>query len=591
MSSRRPNPRVSRRATLDAWQLASLLVGTAEHTGAPAPLAGAIRNRNVSRVCELCDEWFARALKRADTSYGPPSLSLEDSAQQVYLAMQCKALFSKNVAHTARDATEVALRGFLADEAENRKTNERLTAYRQGLLTPTSPEVSAVLERSVEIVDRLLGPFTRFLDRLPFLVKLTSGATVREPRARSHRFRKVSNRAHFGSKSVDLGRLLAGFIGLKKPRFRIVDHNLLTVVPKNYKTGRTIACEPEGSLALQLAFDGYAKQRLARVGQDLSDQSRNSDAARVGSVNGLTATIDLRSASNSLVFALLDLWSARSPNLAKYVDYLYRVRSASYVTSREPGAQAHRYEMFSSMGNGATFALETIVFWSIGRALGASELQVYGDDIVIDRHLAAPIMRVLSFIGFNVNEDKTFVDGPFRESCGGNFLSGIDVTPVYIRRKPNDPLLCHLLNLLLQKRSWLPVKAVQYLESIVARRPDLPFVPPTAASWQGLWANPDWLLWEGRLRDRVVEGASDLNQLVTSGFAGMVPVVHVRDMRTYLLWLLDHRKEASDVALAWDEDPILASLQSSSRPVQWSRKEVAVGVGNDAEGYAGETWH
>lgn len=576
------------RPTLDAWQLARHLVETAAHMGSVyGPLLGAIRNRNVPRVCALCDTWFALALKRADNSVGPPMLSLDGSLKEVYCAMQCKALFSKNASYTTSDASRAALDGFFADEAENRITNSRLTGFRQGLVSPLHSGDSAVIYSSIEIVDRTLGDFNKFLDRLPYLFKLTSGATVMKPRALSARYRKVSNRLHFSTRASRIGSLLVGYLGLKA-RFRTVDYNLLTVVPKNFKTGRTIACEPEGNLALQLAFDGYAKLRLTRKGQDLGNQRRNAEGARLGSIDGSLATIDLKSASNSVVFSLLDLWASYSPNLAKYVNYLYDVRSEGYVTKRGSSSSS-KYEMFSSMGNGATFALETLLFWSIGKALGSKKIQVYGDDIVIETALAEPLMRILSFVGFRPNEDKTFVNGSFRESCGGNFLSGIDVTPVYIRQRLNDPLLCHVLNSLLQRRALLPIRAVEYLSSVVASRPDLPLVPPTSASWQGLWTEPDMLLWKGLLRDKRIEGSPDFNQPVVSGFAGMVPVDHVRDIRTYLLWLADHRESACDT-VGFDEDPILATLQSACRPVQWSREEVPVCVGYNAEGYAGETW-
>jgi hypothetical protein len=73
-------------------------------------------------------------------------------------------------------------------------------------------------------------------------------------------------------------------------------------VPKNWKTFRTIACEPDGALPFQLAFDTFAKRRLRARGINLSDQSRNQLLAKEGSINGSLATIDLSSASDTVAF-------------------------------------------------------------------------------------------------------------------------------------------------------------------------------------------------------------------------------------------------------------------------------------------------
>jgi hypothetical protein len=43
-------------------------------------------------------------------------------------------------------------------------------------------------------------------------------------------------------------------------------------------------------------------------------------------------------------------------------------------------------------------------------------------------------MRLLDLLGFEVNSDKSFVEGVFRESCGRDFFKGHDVRGVYIKR-------------------------------------------------------------------------------------------------------------------------------------------------------------
>jgi hypothetical protein len=63
---------------------------------------------------------------------------------------------------------------------------------------------------------------------------------------------------------------------------------------------------------------------------------------------------------------------------------------------------------------------------------------VYGDDIIIDSKFTESVVRGLSQIGLLVNLEKTYRSGPFRESCGGDFHFGMDVTPVRVRKIPSS---------------------------------------------------------------------------------------------------------------------------------------------------------
>ena len=63
-------------------------------------------------------------------------------------------------------------------------------------------------------------------------------------------------------------------------------------------------------------------------------------------------------------------------------------------------------------------------------------LAVYGDDIACDSRLTDSVKSILRHIGFAINDDKSFVaNQSFRESCGGFYLEGFDITPVYYRVK------------------------------------------------------------------------------------------------------------------------------------------------------------
>lgn len=199
----------------------------------------------------------------------------------------------------------------------------------------------------------------------------------------------------------------------------------LGFVPKNAKTYRTVCVEPSLNVMFQLGVGEYLAQRLASVGVDIRDQTPNQRRALEGSLTGESATLDLSSASDTisreLVFELLPL---------DWATFLARGRSTKVIL---PGGKEICQEKFSSMGNGFTFPLETLIFWALAASCCSSEsdVTVYGDDIIVpsDRYLLTT--EVLEAAGFSVNAKKSFSSGPFRESCGKDYFSGSDVRPYY----------------------------------------------------------------------------------------------------------------------------------------------------------------
>lgn len=229
----------------------------------------------------------------------------------------------------------------------------------------------------------------------------------------------------------------------------LVRGNKLDFVPKSSKTHRTIAKEPECNMFLQLGVGEYMARRLSLFGNSKYDQTRNQRMAREGSITGRLATIDLARASDSISWRLVcDLLPE------DWVQYLDDIRSHYYLLD---GKWFH-YEKFSTMGNGFTFELETILFYALTLAVCGLTLEqrglvsVYGDDIICPADKAEDVISLLRRVGFETNTDKTFYRGPFRESCGKHYFNGVDVTPFYVR-KPIDSIdrVVWLLNSL---RKW-----------------------------------------------------------------------------------------------------------------------------------------
>jgi hypothetical protein len=210
-------------------------------------------------------------------------------------------------------------------------------------------------------------------------------------------------------------------------RVSVVTSNKLGFVLKTAKTHRSIAVEPLLNGYVQKGIDQVLRKKLLNVGLDLSDQSLNQRLAREGSLNdsqGGFVTIDLRGASNSV--ALSPVKYLYPPD---WFDLLDRTRS-HYLSWK---GTERRYNMLCSMGNGFCFPIETITFAAICFACGCGtpgkDFSVYGDDIIVRQEFAPKVLEVLKHYGFDTNVEKTFLKGPFRESCGSDWFNGEDVRP------------------------------------------------------------------------------------------------------------------------------------------------------------------
>lgn len=213
------------------------------------------------------------------------------------------------------------------------------------------------------------------------------------------------------------------------PELRVTDQNKVTFVPKNAKTERSIAIEPYFSLYFQLGVGRMIRKRLKkRWGIDLDSQTANQEGALQGSVDGSLATIDFAMASDTLSQALVRMMLPEG-----WFKHLNRLRSPDFLLD----GVKHHYHKFSSMGNGFTFELETLIFASIGRGvcsflnLDPEKVIVFGDDVLLPTDAVDLFTTVTTYLGLKINAEKSYSYGRFRESCGTDFLEGNDVRPVY----------------------------------------------------------------------------------------------------------------------------------------------------------------
>jgi hypothetical protein len=216
---------------------------------------------------------------------------------------------------------------------------------------------------------------------------------------------------------------------------KIVPGNSIITVPKSFKTDRTIAKEPDMNIYIQKGIGRVIRHRLKRVGVDLDDQTRNQRAAREGSILGELATMDLSMASDTLACRLVEWLLPPEWGLA-----LELVRSPVGVL---PSGEIIHYQKFSSMGNGYTFELESLIFWAVAQECCCpfniwemdTSVCVYGDDIVIPTRFYDLLAFRLAEVGFTPNPSKSYASGPYRESCGKHYYLGTDITPFYIKKQ------------------------------------------------------------------------------------------------------------------------------------------------------------
>jgi hypothetical protein len=211
----------------------------------------------------------------------------------------------------------------------------------------------------------------------------------------------------------------------------------LHFAPKQLDKLRTVSMEPAGLMFWQLGGFRFINDRISHTWLKrhicLEKAELNCDLAWLGSITGEYATIDLSHASDDvkyqLVRRLFDNTSLRE------LIVLTRSKACEYR------GDVFEPTYYAPMGSGLCFPIECLVFGSIVKGVmdkhrSTLPWRVYGDDIIVPTQFASEVINRLEELGFTPNKSKSFYsDEPgFRESCGGDYMFGEDVRPVYISR-------------------------------------------------------------------------------------------------------------------------------------------------------------
>lgn len=417
----------------------------------------------------------------------------------VFGARSCLALFQKCDDYDfGIDREAVAYRKFLDCESSCKESNLRLNLLTNDeyLQVDLDRYVIETLERARTIIETIIGSSPPSIDHLP--LAFGPGASSNVKKNTSARWKLSARPACSANMASTVCDVLAqmphyndlhncepeprtlfervfwehGVKSRKEREFWTVEVAIepgkLMFVPKSAKTDRSIIVEPTLNSFLQKGYGTVLKRLLFKANVNLYDQSINNARARKGSINDSLATIDLSSASDTickgLVKQLLPLDWYIALNSARTSHVVYKKSSL-------PGGKVEFHlEKFSSMGNGFTFELESLIFYALTVAVCRMEgtrpdVTVFGDDIICPPGVVAKLTQVFEYVGFSLNKAKSYISGPFRESCGTDYFSGVNVRPFYNKVRWSSATLTAFHNCLV--RSGWSLMYPDVLEQII----------------------------------------------------------------------------------------------------------------------------
>lgn len=339
---------------------------------------------------------------------------------------------------TGVDREQAALDAFWASETQCARTNVRLHRFLPAhlLLEDRDSHVADFISQWRKEVSSIVGPLPEHLTPL-----FSGGATFADVGKLTTLPDKMSSVPTYYTQTADLlpffWETSWGEVCADRRAPRVVRGNIFFTVPKDSEKFRGCAKEASIPVTLQLCAGSVLRQRLRRIGIDLkSGQDYHRYLARKASVDGSLATLDMSNASDTLSKVLPELLLP---------EHWFTLLNSLRARFTRVNKRWVRLEKFSSMGNGFTFELETLVFVTLARVLvrleggDPDQVSCYGDDLIVPTEHAKSVLAALQYFGFTPNTKKSFLEGPFRESCGGDFFDGKPVRAHYLERLPDEP--------------------------------------------------------------------------------------------------------------------------------------------------------
>ena len=436
---------------------------------------GYLRARDYTRLLELGERIEKELINAA--SYECLSTEYE-TARKFKLATQFTALVTKYQFDAREipglDPDAAAFEDFLKAERRNRRLNRVFAAH---LSRGTERHWSIPMIR--DVFCRVLGRTPHYEDILDN-ADFSNGASTDFSGSKTHLARKLGAEELEGNpeaftyfinavhRNPTYAQIFLGEEGVateavtplgsnaqfKKlsavllSRMKVCLQDKIDVVPKKARFGRTIGKNPSVNNFGQKGLDKVLRHLLRRcLRLDLSDQMPNCALAYDGSLPGQAdpyVTLDVKGASNSVLTQLI-----RSVTPPRWFKLMNALRSTHWTSP--DGKLSQPYEMYVGMGNGYCFPLESLLFAAICIAAykytgSPPDYRVYGDDIIVRQSHALLVKEILTACGFQLNVQKSYVFGPFRESCGANWYGGEGVTPGYLKERIRNTCDLHVIH-------------------------------------------------------------------------------------------------------------------------------------------------
>jgi hypothetical protein len=501
-------------------------------------------------------ERFKEVYPLYDSRYSAPVLN--STLNEALLSLQTYDLFRKYVPPGSDATCDQAIDTFLECEDVCWLTNCRV-------LSKADYQLNYIVKSARRIIKGILGSFS--YDEFLHNVRHSGGATVSRKRSQGHPVYKILNYEVSSSCYSLLRKVIHDFHESSSygyslsdlADYTIFDANKIATVPKSFDTDRPIGMEPSGNMFLQLGLGAMIRRRLKSVGIDLNDQSINRKLAFEGSVTGKYSTIDLSSASDTISYELV-----KELMPSDWFDYLDRTRSScsTISVSKHKGTNL-TLQKFSSMGNGFTFELESLIFYAIvlassGSHAGSSNISIFGDDIIVPPWMYDRAAAALEACGFSVNHSKSFRMGPFKESCGGNYFRGFDITPIRIKKDILDDMDVYwLYNSVVRQALRLEGlintseyhNVLRYLESLLSNR--VHYAIPDGIGDGGLLVLPGF----ASIAKPVYKYDMDIQRLYTRSRVRTFPSTKVGGLRALFLYVMGSPKSLPTDVFRWELDP------------------------------------
>lgn len=312
-------------------------------------------------------------------------------------------------------------------------TQERLCSHIQ-----KKHSTFVVLQRARQLIRQWLGPYVK--EEHEYFSRFGKRAAVGLPYRESY----LDNRVTTLTGSLDHVEWFESEIIPKDDLLRrcctkpsvVIDHLTLSDVPKAWDKRRTILKNSVLGGFYSAGLGDYMVHLLKtrpiiRKGNKFTGLNLNRIAEKhriwikkySRCLDHVTA--DLSAASDSFTWSLMCKLFPR--------DWL-RAMNLGRVPMVKIGGRVYNTVSFMTMGVGFTFPAQTLAFRAILQAIkdlskSKGRISSFGDDLIYPTVMHPMVVSVLQDAGFILNKEKTFVEQPFRESCGADFYDGVDVRP------------------------------------------------------------------------------------------------------------------------------------------------------------------